>query len=455
MSNVGMTRRFWRLGALCCLLFVVAPRVAHACSCMASGPACQAFWKTDAVFDATVLAITPSGEQYGNGPAGPLYAEHLVRLQVKQAWKGVQPGELDVVTRGTDAACGYDFKLGARYLVFAHRHPAGRLSVSRCSATKPFDGAGEDADFLASLSSPAAGGRVLGSVKSLERLFDMGPSRERAVETRLRLSGGGHERSILSTGGRFEFTALDPGSYRLELQVPEGHSTSVQARYVEIPNARACAREDYWVSPAGRIIGRAVGPDGRALIGLNVEATAADASPHPIHGLSTTSVQTDGDGNFEIRELPPGKYVVGVNLQDLPSKYNPYARTLYPSDGSDPHVLTLSLGQTRDLGTWRMPSPLPVVRVEGVVLWQDGTPAPGMFVGAWDRTGNPTQVARGAGNTKTGGDGRFVIELRRGRLYALSVDGGDSGKAVIAVAAPRVDTTGPVGLVRIVIRGER
>jgi len=188
---------------------------------------------------------------------------------------------------------------------------------------------------------------------------------------------------------------------------------------------------------------------------VKVEATAADARAHPMYGLSTASATSDGDGRFEIRDLPPGKYIVGVNLEDLPSQYNPYARTVYPSNGSGTHVVNLALGQTHDLGTWRLPPPVRVVKVEGVVVWQDGTPAAGLLIGAWDRTGNPTQFARGAGNAKTGADGRFVMELRQGRVYTFSAVESDNQPAVLAVAAPRIETTGPIGPVRIVIRGDR
>ena len=50
-------------GPFLLLVFLLAPREAAACSCMASGPACQAFWNTDAVFDATVDSKRPRWDQ--------------------------------------------------------------------------------------------------------------------------------------------------------------------------------------------------------------------------------------------------------------------------------------------------------------------------------------------------------------------------------------------------------
>ena len=76
--------------------------------------------------------------------------------------------------------------------------------------------------------------------------------------------------------------------------------------------------------------------------------------------------RTDAPGDFEIRGVPPGRYVIGINLRDLPSNLNPYGRTLYPSNDTDGEIVTIGAGHAFDLGTWRLPPPLPVVKVPGV-----------------------------------------------------------------------------------------
>jgi hypothetical protein len=294
---------------------------------------------------------------------------------------------------------------------------------------------------------------VFGSVTVNQVSFEPGRSSQpRPMETPVRLTGGGRELSMVSANGRFEFSGLSPGLYRVYLQLPEGYSTYSESREVHIPNSQACAREDYYLSPAGRITGRAVGSDGRPVPRVRIEVTDPDARPHSTYGLLAESATTDADGYFEVGRLPPGRYIVGVNLADLPSQYNPYGRTLYPSEGPDPHVLTLSLGQTMDVGTWRLPPALSVVRVVGVVTWQDGTAAVRISIGAWDRTGNPVEWARGAGNAWSGPDGRFVIELREGRVYDFKA--GDGRGASLPISAPRIETNGPLKPIRIVILKE-
>jgi hypothetical protein len=449
-----MTRSIAALAWLVVLLIAVAPRAATACSCMSSGPACQAYWTTEAVFDATVLQIIPLNPA-GPPPLGELrFADKIVKLDVRQSWKGVETGPLEITTGPEGGGCGFSFKEGGRYLVFAHRGRLdGRLQASICSLTQEFNGSGAAADFLASLSAPTRGGRIFGTVRTAQRVFDPErPRTEAATETLVRLSGGGQERTTTSAGGRYEFTGLSEGPYRVEVLVPDGHTVYSASREVQIPDRRACAEENYSLSPAGRIAGRLVGPDGRGLSRIHVETTSPDVRSHPLYGLAIASATTDTEGYFEIDALPPGRYVIGVNLKDLPSEYNPYARTVYPGGTAQPHIVTLSLGQTVDLGTWQMPPPLAVVRITGMVTWNDGSPAVGVYVGVSDRTGNPVERARGAGGATSGQGGRFVLEVRQGRTYTFTASDRQSGQ--LPVSAPRLEIGAAPEPVRIVIQRE-
>ena len=165
------------------LVLTGAPRLAHACSCMSSGPACQAFWKTDAVFDATVDAIGgASGPEQLLGDRRVSFPEKLVRMTVRQGFKGVtSSGPLEVYTASDGAACGYDFKIGRRYLVFARQRPEdGRWVASLCSATQEYDGTGPSGVFLMSFNGPATGARVFGSVRTVRTAFRSRTDVERA-----------------------------------------------------------------------------------------------------------------------------------------------------------------------------------------------------------------------------------------------------------------------------------
>lgn len=55
-----MLRHFCFLALLSLLAVGVSILPALGCSCNISGPACQAYWNTDAVFDATVIDVRPA-----------------------------------------------------------------------------------------------------------------------------------------------------------------------------------------------------------------------------------------------------------------------------------------------------------------------------------------------------------------------------------------------------------
>jgi hypothetical protein len=435
-------------------IVVASPHRTEACSCMSSGPVCQAFWNTAAVFDATVVGIERIGRDQLIGNRTIAVPEKLVTLDVRQAWKGagVAPGPLQVLTAENGGACGFDFKPGHRYLVFATAGTDGGLRVSLCSATREFDGTGEANAFLQSLTQPESGGRAFGSVTLSQRVFgpDGAPSTETPMELRVKLSGDGQNRTVVSTGGKYEFTGLAPGRYEVDISLPDGYSAWSSMRPIEIPNRRACSQNDFGVSPAGRIVGRLLDASGRAVRNVRVELTGATTRPQRAYGIESMSTQSDPDGSFALTGVAPGRYMLGINLNDLPSQWNPYARNVYPGAGQPPQVLELSLGQVVDLGDWTLAPPLPVTSISGVIMWKDGTPAAGAYVAVSDVTGNPVEQPRGAGGSTAGTDGRFSIEVRQGRTYTFIARPDGMGPTA-PISAPRIVAGPGLEPVRIVI----
>jgi hypothetical protein len=348
-------RRALVVAALAALWTLAFAGAAGACTCIGPNPICQAYWNTEVVFDATVVAIQPTARTESLGDRDFVMPEKLVSLTVLRGWKGIDAPSVEVVTAAQGSACGFNFEIGTRYLVFAAHRPAdGRLEVSSCGRTRAFTGRGEDAEFLDSLSRPATGGRIFGSVRLFERRLSRGPSTpDRPFETEIRLTGDGRVSTTKSTGGRYEFRDLSAGRYQLNLSISDAYTAGDLERQIDIPNDRACAQEEFGVMPNGRISGQLVGANGRPLPDVDVELTsAAESQPEVI------SARTDANGFFEFERLSPGRYIVGLNLGNAGvSEDRPYARTTYPGRGEDPQVLDLRLGETVNLPAWRVPPP--------------------------------------------------------------------------------------------------
>ena len=108
----------------------VAAPPCWACSCAPSTKKQDA--KTaDVIFTGRVQKIT--GIDYDNGSLGDDNAK--VRFRVGKVYKGHPQRITRVYTNESEAACGYAFKEGKRYTVFANWHN-DKKKTSLCSGTK-------------------------------------------------------------------------------------------------------------------------------------------------------------------------------------------------------------------------------------------------------------------------------------------------------------------------------
>ena len=96
-------RRAGVLLALVALSVLWSARAALACTCMQSGPACQAFWQTELVFDAVARSVEDG---------------RSATLDVRHVWKGEVPARVKVPSGDGGGTCVYVFTAGKRYFVF-------------------------------------------------------------------------------------------------------------------------------------------------------------------------------------------------------------------------------------------------------------------------------------------------------------------------------------------------
>lgn len=120
-------------------LALAGARPARACSCVPPPPPLEALEQAEAVFAGTAVAIRLEEGAFGN--------EYVVRFQVDHRFKGPEHGEITIRTADNSAACGYYFREGKEYLIYAHRGDDG-LRVSLCSRTARLVDAKEDLKAL-------------------------------------------------------------------------------------------------------------------------------------------------------------------------------------------------------------------------------------------------------------------------------------------------------------------
>ncbi len=137
--------RFW-FSVLC--VFSLA-RSSWACSCAPGFTPQQAAAQASAIFlgKAEKVAAPSSSQPFG---------EVQVKFKVDRFWKGLTSRHVVVGTWSSSAMCGYGFREGDNYLVYAHIDSQGKLQTSLCSRTRREVDADEDLVFLGEGTVPSA-----------------------------------------------------------------------------------------------------------------------------------------------------------------------------------------------------------------------------------------------------------------------------------------------------------
>jgi hypothetical protein len=348
-----MTSRWWltlaMLGAM-----TMTSRDALACSCMMSGPPCQATWIADSVFAGTVVSIAPIDHVALGAP----YQSRLVTFNVERGFVNAVPGPLEIVTGTGGGDCGYDFKIGVKYLVYASKGGSSVLTAGICSRTRPFAGAREDLEYLTTMNATGTGGQVYGRINEARR----DPAEETTVDygpvegIRVSVRGGTFFRDAVSdSDGRFRVADLPVGPATVSIAVPYGFEPSTFEHEIEIRDPRACRQIDLTIQPLARASGVVTDASGRPLAGVEVEAVAHELAgyrPDPFQN----PVKTDARGGFEFSELPPGTYVFGINLTKDPYNRPRGAAVFLPGTAvaSEATVVELRAGDRKEVGVLRL-----------------------------------------------------------------------------------------------------
>jgi len=241
-----MRRRLLAAAATLSAAILAAPAVATACTCMQSGPPCQAYFDADAVFVGTVQSITIRKRIV---VADQAYDHKFVRIAIDGPSRGVQGSSIEISTGMGGGDCGFDFKQGQRYVVYAWRPPDGTLSTGICSRTTLYSQAAEDVAYLNSGPPPASAARVFGTIKVGERKEPGGAWVQRpiaGVTVNVRGSTGVYSAKT-DADGRYAISGVRPGAYEIEALPPPVFNTSNLTSKFEIKDARACRVEDFYL----------------------------------------------------------------------------------------------------------------------------------------------------------------------------------------------------------------
>ena len=413
---------------LAALVFMGLPETVSACSCGREPPPCEAFSGAQAVFVGKVLDAAEQREVKNDDGATSVYDVGAIRFEVTESFSGV-PGPRVVIYSGTGGGdCGYWFKRGVSYLVYAFGK-ADRLSTGICTRTRPVREAEEDLAFLRTLAKRGSGGVLYGVVNQYTGDMEHGPFETKGpmAGIKVTIEGVGARHQLFTDNqGQYRMPGLAQGDYDVRLDLPPNLAAISRGDTVDRFGSysghkklkvvdRGCIENNFTVRSNGRVGGRLTEADGKPVKEMKVDLVKIG---DPEKGWSAW---TDANGKYEFRMVQPGEYFLGINLEWVPDDRYPYPRLYYPGVAEDSTAKTIAVGDGEKLSGLDLilPPRLEERTVVGTVMLMDGRPAVGarVFFELRDEPGKSLPK-----NAAVDADGKFSLSLFTGRAYIIYAD---------------------------------
>jgi len=405
-------------------------------------PPCQSAWQFGAVFTGMVTEISdpgfPTVSPGQRPPDSPVsFPQKKVRIRISEMLTGLDSDlkEIVIETGLGGGDCGYDFRRGLDYIVYASKKPDGGWTTGICTPTRLVENAAEDLKYFHQLAqaAPTAEVRVTTwDVHGWQRTG--GRSLPVLAGARVTIDGQGvHQSSTTDAAGRHVFSGLQPGEYTINGSL-EGYVSAGNLRPVKV-HSKACAEATLGLQLDRMVSGLVLGKDGQPAVGVMVEAVPTKPRYDNDLPSAADSVTTDGSGRFELRRLATGDYYLGVSLSRTPTLESPYTRWFYPGT-EDPagagivHVSEKPEALRFDL---TLPEPQHDRVITGTVFWPDGRFAEGIRISLEDPrwpwlTGNVS--------TATDKQGRFTVHVLDGTRYRIHASSFSNGGPISAEPLP-------------------
>lgn len=397
------------------------------CAAQQQSP-CEAYGHSIAIFVGKVIGSEPVSIKLSSMEGGGVFPARIIHYSVEERFKGDAKGTEEAVA-GLSLQGQPDFKAGEQYLVYTFRRVRPYDPDLSAQRALPLSEASADLFYLRSFQKGEAVASITGKVAQNSfdvinwKLTTVTPPAN--VQVFLENSAGLRRESHTDESNTYHFNNIRPGIYRVVINTPPRLYTPVPDSGVDLTKT-PCSRVDFWLQTDGRIAGRVLDAGNKPAIYLSLtlippEVMPVDDTLAKDPDLRALTAQADDQGRYEFRGVPPGRYLLGVNLGPNPPDiaWNLFPRTFYPGtpDRSKAAVIELSeAGEKLNLDFQLAPR-LTSREIKGSVVLSNGQPAPCAMTGLI-----AAQFAKnyfGGTQIRVDQDGHFTRSAVDGYRYAV------------------------------------
>jgi hypothetical protein len=404
----------------------------------AGNPPCQSAWQFGAVFTGMVTEISDPGFPTVSPGSSPVsFPQKQVRIRISEMLTGLDPDQKEIVIEtglgGGD--CGYDFRRGLDYIVYASKRSDGSWNTGICTPTRPVENAAEDLKYFHQLAQAAPTAEVRVTTWDVYGVRSVGAGGLPVLAgAHISIDGSGvHQTSTTDSTGRHVFSGLPPGEYTVDASL-EGYASPDHPRPIKV-QSKGCAEVALPLQLDRSVSGRLLGKDGLPVSGVTVEAVPTKPRYQNDLPWAADSATTDENGRYELRHLPTGDYYLGVSLSRTPTLQSPYARWFYP--GSEDPAVAGIVHVSDKPEALRFDLTLPEQQhdrvISGTVFWPDGRAAEGVNILLEDPRW-PWQTSNVSAATDK--QGHFTVHVLDGTRYRVHANVFSNRVAVSAEPAP-------------------
>lgn len=299
-----------------------------------------------------------------------------------------------------------------------------------CSRNSTVEHASDDLMYLRNISVLASKTRLAGTIKHYDDIPGKGfefIGNLAGIKVSITDEQGRAYEAFSDSNGVYEVIGLPAGTYKVHAEIPNNLKLVEWRKNDESVELRSggCAAADFTARSDAGITGRVVDSDGGAVPDIFVNLIRADMTESiGQHGAGKWEY-TDKEGKYKFKEVPPGKYLLGVNLDREPAGASPYPRTFYPGVDSAARAAVIELGDLEKVSDYdiHLLPRLTTKAVKGIVLWSDGQPVTGGQVSLKDAD-NKEDMKVGYADAPIDKQGNFsltVLDGTKGWLHAYDI----------------------------------